>query len=144
MGKHIAWAFPNPTKKKKKKKPHKYGAKKATAPDGSVFPSRLECRTYMALQLLEKAGEIKILKKQDNIYLTAAKVLYIPDFLVMDLRKNEKVWVEAKGFETDTWRIKRRLWKVYGPGTLWVYRKDRVWGASLAEVIVPKSYKIED
>ncbi len=124
---------------KVKKKP-KYGNKTTVAPDGSRFPSVLECDTYLHLLLLEKAGEIRFLRKQVNVEMTAAKVLYIVDFLIYDLAKNEEVWVEAKGFETDVWRLKRRLWKHYGPGRLQVYRRGQR-GAGyvvLAEEIVSK------
>lgn len=69
--------------------------------------------------LLEKAGELKHLRHEVRVPLTEAKIVYIPDFECED--KDGLLYFEAKGFETDVWRIKRRLWQHYGPARLWVY-----------------------
>lgn len=37
---------------------NKYGAKKVTAPDGTVFDSRKEYNRWVNLKLLERAGRI--------------------------------------------------------------------------------------
>jgi hypothetical protein len=37
------------------------------------------------------------------------------------LTSKEFVWAEAKGFETDPWKMKK-LWKHYGPGKLEIYK----------------------
>jgi hypothetical protein len=64
----------------------------------------------------------------------------IPDFFYLDVNTKEECYAEAKGFETSDYRIKRRLWTVYGPGQL------TVWGGSykkpfIKEVIIPKRGK---
>lgn len=105
-------------------KKKKYYNKK-TDFDGHSFPSKGHAACYALLKLREKAGEIKILKCEDNIHLTEAKILYIADFKCLDIKTNKEFWVEFKGFETPVWRIKRRLWQFYGPGTLEIYRASR-------------------
>lgn len=74
------------------------------------------------LLLREKAGEIKEIQQQINVHLTLAKILYKPDFAYTDCATGETIYVEAKGMDTQTWRIKLRLWKFYGPGTLEIWR----------------------
>jgi len=71
------------------------------------------------------------------VYLTKARILYIPDFKVFDHGLGDFSWEEFKGFETDTWRIKRRLWLNYGPGILNVWKANRA-GVYLHETIKPK------
>jgi len=46
-------------------------------------------------------------------------------------------WVEFKGFETASWRIKRKLWLHYGPGPLEIYKKGNN-GVKLTETLTPK------
>ena len=58
------------------------------------------------------------LELQPRVYLTKAKILYKPDFQ----EQGSHLYYEFKGVETASWRLKRRLWKVYGPGYLLVYK----------------------
>lgn len=90
--------------------------------DGRNFSSKLEAAVYHLLKLREKAKEIEFVDHQSHVYLTKAKVHFIPDFRIFDYKLNDFVWVEAKGVELPTWRIKRRLWPFYGPGRLEVYK----------------------
>lgn len=90
--------------------------------DGHNFASKLEAAVYQILKLREKAREIDIVNYQSHVYLTKARVHYIPDFRIFDYKINDFAWVEAKGFETPEWRIKKRLWGHYGPGQLEIYR----------------------
>lgn len=100
----------------------KFGTRKPKYGVKSGCMSRLEMAVNQYLLLRQKNGEIKDLKKQVNIHLTKARILYIPDFEFFDLKQNKTVWAEAKGIETPSWRIKRRLWKAgYGPGNLEIY-----------------------
>ena len=62
------------------------------------------------------------MKHQDHVYLTAARICYIPDFRFFDVNDNEIQWAESKGFETSDWKIKKRLWAYYGPGKLHIYK----------------------
>lgn len=117
------------------RKNNKYGNRKAIRGD-KKFGSEGEAQCYDYLKLLELGGELTVEKLQDNVYLTAARILYKADFRTKNAR-GETVWVEFKGCETDTWRIKRRLWKHYGPGKLMVYKllKGRI---THHETIEPK------
>ncbi len=100
---------------------HKYGAKKVEY-DHHSFSSKLEAALYKWLKLQEQNGEIADIKAQETIYLTEARIIYKPDFSYVDLKTNKKIYAESKGFETSDWRIKRRLWKFYGPAPLQIYK----------------------
>lgn len=115
----------------------KYGNIAATA-HGISFSSQAERDCYEILLLMEKAGEIKDIQVQDHVYLTEARICSIPDFKYFNLKTNEHEWAEFKGYETDVWRIKRRLWKHYGPGVLKVYKK-KYRGIYLDETIIPQT-----
>lgn len=101
---------------------------------GISFSSKGEAGLHQMLLLMEKAGEVSSIRVQDHVYLTDARILYIADFVVWDVKLSETVWIEYKGFETDVWRIKRRLWMHYGPGKLRVYKGQR-GGITLKETL---------
>lgn len=105
--------------------------------DGRSFASKLEAGLYDQLKLMELAGEIKDIKCQVRVELTDARIVMIPDFKYFCNRINEEVYAEAKGVETSDYRIKRKLWTVYGPGRLEVY-KGSAKKLILIETIVPK------
>src|SRR5690242_4921501 len=88
---------------------------------GFSFSSKHEAAVYDILYLRMKAGEFESIQPQDSVYLTDAKILYKPDFKCIRPNGLEPLWVEAKGFKTDVWAIKRRLWKEYGPGELEIW-----------------------
>lgn len=90
--------------------------------DGYNFASKLEAAVYLQLKISLLAEKIKILAHQPRVHLTEARILYIPDFKCLNLKTNEIFFVEAKGFETPDWKIKRRLWEKYGPATLHIWR----------------------
>lgn len=100
----------------------KYKSKKVSL-DGHSFASKLEASVYGMLKIRELQGEIKLLQVQCHVYLTEARILYIADFKCETINK-EELYVEAKGFETSDWRIKRRLWQHYGPAPL------EIWGGT--------------
>src|SRR3990167_4847396 len=106
--------------------------------DGYSFASKLEAAVFQILRLSEMAGEIKILQVQDHVYLTDARIGYIPDFKCIDLKTNEEFHVEAKGFEMGVWRLKRKLWMYYGPGPLDVW-KGHYLRPVFSERITPKN-----
>lgn len=116
---------------------HKYKAKRIKTRDGHAFASKLEGSLYEQLCLRVNAGEFHSLKCQVQVYLTDAKILMKPDFSALDTTNDETIYFEAKGIETDVWRIKRRLWEYYGPGRLEVY-KGTYRNVELYEIIIPK------
>jgi predicted nuclease of restriction endonuclease-like RecB superfamily len=116
----------------------KYGAKRVET-DGYSFASGLEARVYEEMKLRQAAGELEILQNQPRVNVSGcdredSKVVYIPDFKVKDLQTGEEFYVEAKGFETCCWKIKKRLWKAHGIGKLEIYKGNKK-GVFISEVI---------
>lgn len=113
----------------------KYGAKKVEY-DGYSFASQLEGALYMQLKL-ELMGKIwDSIECQPEVLLSAAQIIYKPDFRTK-APDGTVVFHEAKGFQTPEWRIKRRLWKAYGPGELRVYMGN-ARRIVMTESIIPK------
>lgn len=96
---------------------HKYNAQKVSY-DNFTFGSKLEASVY---HLLKANPEIEVLQCQDHILLTKAEIKYIPDFKCRDIKTDTIFWAEAKGMPTPSFNIKKKLWKFYGPGALWIY-----------------------
>lgn len=105
--------------------------------DGFTFGSKLEKSLYDLLRLMERAGEIKDLKCQDHVYLTRARYHCIPDFRAFEVRRGYHVWYEAKGFEQERFLITKKLWSVYGPGPLVIFKGD--WSKN--KEIFPSDFK---
>lgn len=101
----------------------KYGATRVEH-DNHSFASKLESSVYTMLKARENAGEIEILQVQDHVYLTDARISYVPDFKCLDKKTDKVFWVEAKGFSTPAFNIKKKLWRFYGPGIL------ELWGGT--------------
>lgn len=101
----------------------KYHAKK-TAVGGVTFDSRKEAGRYMQLKLLEQAGEISQLRLQPRYELqekftlngeTIRKIEYVADFEYVDMKTGETVVEDVKGYRTDVYQIKRKIFlKRYG------------------------------
>lgn len=107
-----------------------------TTLDGYSFASKLEAAVYQLLKLRMKAGEIRTIQVQDHIYLTLARIGYVPDFKCT-LSDGSFLWVEAKGYPNDRWPMKKKLWKFYGPGPLEIWQ-GTYRSPQLVETIVPK------
>ncbi len=114
---------------------NKFGAKKTNG-----FASKLEHAVYQVLKLREISGEIKLLKTQARVTLTDAKIVYIPDFQCEHIATGEVFYVEAKGSETPEWKLKKRLWKVYGPGRLEIWKGTHV-KPRFVENVIPQPVK---
>lgn len=114
----------------------KYGAKQVTQ-GGHKFSSKLECAVYNILLDMEKRFLISNIKLQPSAYMTHARIRYVPDFSFVN-KKGETEYVEAKGMQTDVWRIKRRLWVYYGAGTLHIYTGSHL-RPEITEIIHCKS-----
>lgn len=115
---------------------NKYGNKR-TEHAGYSFASKAEAALYDLLRLREKAGEIKDIRNQVHVRLTAAAVTYVPDFAFWDIKENTYKYAEYKGFETDVFKIKLRLWRFYGPGPIEIWRGHYA-KIFLAETVIPK------
>ncbi len=116
--------------------PHrtKYG-NKPTVVGSQRFASKLEARVYFHLKFKEDHGLIRDLKLQPSVSMSLAGIKCRPDFVYLT-QDGSIAYAEAKGCETDRWRVVKKLWRVYGPGTLEVYKASRR-GVYLAETIVP-------
>ncbi|MGO3751192.1 MAG: DUF1064 domain-containing protein [Peptoniphilaceae bacterium] len=97
----------------------KYKAKK-TKVDGITFDSRKEANRYKELKLLERAGVIKSLELQPKFLLqeeyikdgkTIKEITYKADFMYYDGEKNKVVIEDVKGFKTDVYRLKKKLFE---------------------------------
>jgi len=114
----------------------KYRAKKTTI-DGIKFDSKSEAGFY---QKIKNSARFDILEMQPKVYLTDARILYKPDFLVLDKRTSEKFYVDVKGMRTAVFAIKARLWRFYGilPLKIFVQKKGLY---ILTELILPNKQK---
>lgn len=97
----------------------KYKNKKITI-DGITFDSKLEANRYCELKLLYKAGEISQLRLQPEFVLIPAfrkngksyrKTVYRADFMYLDKRTGKYIVEDTKGFKTDVYMLKRKLFE---------------------------------
>lgn len=96
---------------------NKYGARKVTI-DGITFDSKLEAAYYVYLRDNET---VSIIELQPKVYLTKARILYKPDFLVKD--HEGFYYIDVKGMETAVFKIKKRLWRAYIDKPLHIIKK---------------------
>ena len=92
--------------------------------NGIKFDSKLEARRYTELKLLVKQGLIKDLilqpaydlipsfKKNNKTY---RKTQYIADFSYYDVDLNKTIVEETKGFKTDVYLLKKKLFEYNYP-----------------------------
>ena len=82
--------------------------------DGLKFQSEKEGKRWQELKLLEKAGEIVGLNRQQKIELIPKTKLYqaryyVADFVYFDKRANKTVYEDCKGYRTDIYKLKKAL-----------------------------------
>ena len=103
---------------------HKYRAKPTTV-DGVKFPSKKEATRWQQLQLLEKAGEIRNLKRQVSIPLigqtaplktaTGRAMRLTVDFSYEDKRLGwATILEEAKGYRTRDYEVRVSVARAMG------------------------------
>ncbi len=121
-----------PTSKK-----NKFNAKRTTRPGraGRSFASGLEALVFDHFYKLKLLGEVEEIVQQPRVFLTRAEISYHPD-LAIKPKGGALFWVEAKGVEGERWRIVRKLWTVYGPGKLEVWKAGKR-GPVLYQSIIP-------
>lgn len=99
--------------------PSKYGNRKTTL-NGVEFDSHKEAQRYAQLRLLERAGKISNLRRQVKYVLIPAqrdakgKLLerecsYVADHVYFDLALGREVVEDAKGYRTDTFKLKKKM-----------------------------------
>ena len=88
--------------------------------DNIKFDSKLEANRYQELKLLEKANLISDLKLQHEFILQddfiinkhkRRKISYIADFYYYDKKLQQYVVEDTKGFKTNEYRIKKKLFE---------------------------------
>lgn len=122
---------PKPTGKKKVKDPENARIKSTrTDYNGMWFQSKLEANYAKQLDFRIKAGEVKEWKKQHKIEIKVNGVKicnYYIDFVVT-LADDSIQYVECKGMEQETWKLKWRLCMALkdeiAPGVEWVVIKQ--------------------
>lgn len=93
----------------------KYHNQKTTI-DGIVFDSKKEAKRYTVLRSLQEGGYIRGLELQVPFELIPKQsgeraVKYIADFVYWDVEKNINVVEDVKGYKTDVYKLKRKLFK---------------------------------
>ena len=82
-----------------------------------MFDSKKEAKRYLELKMLEKAGKIKNLKLQPVFLLQEGfyyqgeairQITYRADFEYVN-EKGERVVEDVKGFKTDVYKLKKKL-----------------------------------
>lgn len=102
-------------------KKNKYSAKRVNG-----FSSKLEHAVYELLKTKEKLGLISDIKCQQSVVLQEGgreqRITWRVDFSYFDLSSKELVYVEAKGLETDVYKLKLKLWLAKRPYRLEIYK----------------------
>ena len=125
-----AWGF-------NRRKGNKYGNKRTKCSKGHNHRSQLEASVCALITLREKAGELKLIKTEQHLYLTEARIKYIADFTCGDVKSGEVFYIEAKGYASQRWPMIVKLWRKFGLGKLEIW-KGTAARPKLAEIIVPK------
>lgn len=97
----------------------KYNNRK-TIIDGITFDSNKEAKRYTVLRSLQQDGYIEDLKLQVPFELIPKQdgeraVKYIADFVYYDIEKQIHIVEDVKGFKTDVYKLKRKLFKYRYP-----------------------------
>lgn len=92
--------------------------------DGHTFDSKLEADRYCELKLLQRAGKIKALQLQPAYELQPAfqkggrkyrAIVYRADFAYWDVTKQRVVVEDTKGFQTEAYKLKKKLFEFEYP-----------------------------
>ena len=110
--------------------------------NGVLYASKAESIRAQELDLLIRSGDVVFWIGQPLFRLGCAENTYRLDFLVVPFVNfddvfgdSNAVWVEdVKGFETQSFKRHKRLWKAYGPCELRVLkRKGSGWTTEIVE-----------
>lgn len=112
----------------------KYGAKKTV----NGFPSKLEAAVYEILLLRQKNGELSDIKRQHTVTLQDGPrdvlIQWRIDFSYIDTKTQQRCFCEAKGFSTDVYLLKLKLFRKNPQGRLEIY-KGTYKNPKLVEII---------
>lgn len=99
-------ATPATTPPGKSGRANKYG-NQVTHVDGIRFDSKREARYYTQLKLRQQAGEVSYWLRQVPLHLPGG-TRYVVDFLVFYADGRAPEYVDVKGRQTQTFRVKKR------------------------------------
>lgn len=99
---------------------HKFKAKPQTV-DGIRFASKLERQFYDHLKLLKKKGDVVFFLMQVPFHLPGG-TKYVSDFQIF-WKKGDVTFVDVKGIETATFKLKKRQVEALYPVQLVVVKK---------------------
>ena len=85
---------------------HKFKAIPVKSESGH-FPSKLEYRYFLHLVNLQKIGDVLFFLRQVPFHLPGG-VKYVCDFQIF-YKNGDILFVDVKGVETDTFKIKRKI-----------------------------------
>lgn len=83
-----------------------------TSTRGFTFASRKEAKRYEELELLVKAGEISVLRRQPRFRLAVNGLdicTYVADFDYWDSKLCKRIIEDVKGMRTPLYRVKKSL-----------------------------------
>lgn len=91
-----------------------------TTVDGIIFDSKKEAKRYQDLKILENAGVISNLNRQVPFEIVPKQngeraVKYIADFMYVEVATGKVIVEDVKGYRTDVYKIKRKLFKLRYP-----------------------------
>ncbi len=94
---------------------NKYHSKRIVV-DGKKFDSKKEAERYKVLKMLENANIISNLSRQVPFELIPKQkderaVKYIADFMYVETATGKIIVEDVKGYRTDVYKIKRKLFK---------------------------------
>jgi len=82
-----------------------------------AYDSKLEAHYHAELLLQERAGLIKDVRQWPSVELLP-DIRYKPDFYFIDVKTGHEIWVDTKGVIGERYRLIRKIWRLFGPGTL--------------------------
>ena len=91
--------------------------------DGIRFDSKLEASYYLHLKLLQSQGIVKFFLRQPAFHLSS-DVTYRADFQIF-YTDGLVDFVDVKGYETETFKIKKKLVEDKYPVTLTIITKGK-------------------
>ncbi len=96
-----------------------------TEVNGHAFPSKLEAAVYHYLLKREQLGEIREILMQQTVVLQGGpretRITWRVDFSFIRRIDAALVYVEAKGFATDVYKLKLKLYRFNPPADLEIY-----------------------
>lgn len=102
---------------------NKYGAKPSNG-----FPSKLESAVNDLLRIRENEKEITDIQRQQTVILQDGapnvKISWKLDFSYERVSDGKRCYVEAKGFATEDFKLKLKLWRKNPPAPLEIYKGD--------------------